>query len=114
MSAIAYIAIKALAGGLLVVAFSLVGEVLQPKRFAGVFSAAPAIALASLLLTAYLKGATMATPQAAGMLVGSVGMIVYCFFSLFAVDRFKAMVGSIGAWVTWFAVAGGLYILVWR
>ena len=35
MSPLAFVAIKALVGGLLVVAFSLVGEVLQPERFAG-------------------------------------------------------------------------------
>jgi hypothetical protein len=56
----------------------------------------------------------MAIPQTAGMLIGSAAMIVYCFFSLFAVDRFHALVGSIGAWITWFAVAGGLYLLVSR
>lgn len=114
MSAAGYVALKALAGGLLVVAFSLVGEVLQPKRFAGVFSAAPAVAFASLLLTGYLKGPAMGIPQATGMLIGSAGMIVYCVFSLFAVDRFHALVGSIGSWITWFAVAGGLYLLVAR
>ena len=109
-----YIALKALAGGLLVVAFSLVGQVIQPKRFAGIFSAAPAVALASLLLTAYVKGVAMALPQATGMLVGSAAMIVYCVFTLFAVDRFHALLGSIGAWLAWFAVAGGLYLLVER
>jgi hypothetical protein len=114
MSPVAYIGLKALAGGLLVVAFSLVGQALEPKRFAGVFSAAPAVALASLLLTAYLKGPGMAIPQTAGMLIGSAAMIVYCFFSLFAVDRFHALLGSVGAWITWFAVAGGLYLLVSR
>ena len=34
-------AIRALNGGLFVIAFALVGEVLDPKRFAGLFSAAP-------------------------------------------------------------------------
>jgi hypothetical protein len=34
------LAVKALNGGLFVVAFALVGEVLDPKRFAGLFSAA--------------------------------------------------------------------------
>ena len=114
MSGVAYIGLKALAGGLLVVAFSLVGQVVQPKRFAGVFTAAPAVALASLLLTAHVKGVGMAVPQATGMIVGSAGMIVYCIFTLFAVDRFHALLGSIGAWLAWFAVAGSLFLLVER
>jgi uncharacterized membrane protein (GlpM family) len=114
MSPLVYIGLKALAGGLLVVAFSLLAEAVQPKRFAGVFSAAPAIALASLLLTAYLKGTSMALAQTSGMLLGSAAMVVYCAFSLFAVDRFRALLGSIGAWAAWFVVAGGLYLVLER
>lgn len=114
MSPLAFVAIKALVGGLLVVAFSLVGEVLQPKRFAGVFSTAPAVALASLLLTSLVKGPSMAIPPIAGMMTGSAAMIVYCAVSLFAVDRFHALVGSVTAWLAWFAVAGGLYLVLQR
>jgi hypothetical protein len=40
--------IKGVAGGSLVVAFALLSEGLSPKRFAGLFSAAPAVALAGL------------------------------------------------------------------
>jgi hypothetical protein len=36
-----------MAGGALVVAFALLSETLKPKRFAGLFSAAPAVALAA-------------------------------------------------------------------
>jgi hypothetical protein len=114
MSPVLLIAIKALAAGLLVVAFSMVGAVLQPKRFAGIFSAAPAVALASLLLTAAFKGAGSAIPQTTGMIIGSVAMIVYCAVTLFTVDRFRALVGSLTAWLAWFAVAGGLYLVLER
>lgn len=114
MSAITFVAIKAVVGGLLVVVFSLVGQVVQPKRFAGVFSAAPAVALASLLLTSLIKGPSMAIPQTVGMIIGSAAMIVYCAVTLFAVDRFRALVGSLAAWLAWFAVAGGLYLILER
>ncbi len=96
----------------MVVAFSLVGQVLQPKRFAGVFSAAPAVALASLLLTSLVKGSVTAIPQTIGMIIGSAAMILYCAVTLFAVDRFHALVGSLAAWLAWFTVAGGLYLVV--
>jgi hypothetical protein len=39
------LAVKALLGGAAVVAFSLVGQAGHSKRFAGLFSAAPSVAL---------------------------------------------------------------------
>jgi hypothetical protein len=38
------LAVKAVYGGLFVVLFSLIAELLTPKRFAGLFSAAPSVA----------------------------------------------------------------------
>lgn len=114
MSPVLFIGIKALAAGLLVITFSLLGAVLNPKRFAGLFSAAPAVALASLLLTSVVKGPSSAIPQTTGMIMGSLAMIVYCAITLFTVDRFRALLGSVAAWLAWFAVAGGLYLIVER
>ena len=114
MAPILLVAVKALAAGLLVIAFSLVGAVLQPKRFAGVFSAAPAVALASLLLTALVKGPSTAIEATTGMIIGGVAMIVYCAVTLFSVDRFRALIGSSTAWLAWFLVAGGLYLVLLR
>ena len=48
MKEIAPLALKALNGGLFVVAFALLAEMLKPKRFSGLFSAAPSIALGCL------------------------------------------------------------------
>jgi len=39
-----------------VVAFALLSDILQPKSFSGLFSAAPSIAMASLLITALASG----------------------------------------------------------
>lgn len=52
---------KAATGGAFVVAFALVSEVFSPKRFAGVFSAAPSAALGGLTVTLLAKG-----PQSPG------------------------------------------------
>jgi uncharacterized membrane protein (GlpM family) len=68
---------KGLAGGLLVVAFALLSQGLSPKRFAGLFSAAPAVALASLTITVLDKGAHDAHESAVGMIAGGVGMVAY-------------------------------------
>ena len=48
--------VKAVNGGLFVVLFSLIAEMLTPKRFAGLFSAAPSVALANLIVVIISKG----------------------------------------------------------
>ena len=69
--------VKGLAAGGLVVAFSVLSQGLSPKRFAGLFSAAPGIALASLAITLLDKGSHDARQSAVGMLAGSGAMIAY-------------------------------------
>jgi len=111
---IALIGLKALVGGLAVVGFSLIGQAGHPKRFAGLFSAAPSVALASLAMTVVAKGAGATLPYAQGMLIGSAGMIAYCLVSLVLINRLHALVGSSLAWLAWLAVAGGLYAAAGR
>ena len=108
------VAIKTVIGGLAVVGFSLIGESAKPKRFAGLFAAAPSVALASLAITATQKGGQGTIPYARGMFIGSIGMIAYCLVSLILIERLHALAGSILAWLAWFTVAGGLYLLLGR
>jgi uncharacterized membrane protein (GlpM family) len=108
------IVLKAIVGGLAVMAFSLIGEAGRPKRFAGLFAAAPSVAIASLAITAFAKGGTGAVPYARGMLIGSAGMVAYCLVSLYLIERLHALAGSVLSWSAWFVVAGGLYWLVGR
>ena len=49
--------LRFLAGGIAVSAFAALGDALRPKSFAGLFGAAPSIALATLLITLSHKGA---------------------------------------------------------
>ena len=111
---ISSMALKALIGGLAVVGFSLIGHAGHPKRFAGLFSAAPSVAVASLAITAIVKGADGAVPYARGMLIGSVGMLAYGVVSLYLIQRLHALIGSILAWLAWLVVAGGLYLVLGR
>jgi len=109
---IALIGLKALVGGFVVVGFSLIGQAGHPKRFAGLFSAAPSVALASLAMTVVARGTDATLAYAQGMLIGSAGMVAYCLVSLVLIDRLHALVGSILAWLAWLAVAGGVYLAV--
>jgi hypothetical protein len=52
--------IRFLAGGIAVPVFAALGDTLRPKSFAGLFGAAPSIALATLLITLSQKGAPFA------------------------------------------------------
>jgi hypothetical protein len=58
--------LKGLVGGTLVVLFALVGEVVRPRRLAGITSAGPSVAAAGLLVTLLTSGATriMRRPRA--------------------------------------------------
>jgi uncharacterized membrane protein (GlpM family) len=108
------ISLKALIGGLAVVAFSLIGQAGHPKRFAGLFSAAPSVAVASLGITVITKRADGAIPYAEAMLIGSAGMLAYCLVSLYLIERLHALVGSIVSWLAWLIVAGGLHLTFGR
>src|ERR1041385_1352818 len=94
---------RALAGGTLVVVFALIAEVLSPKAFAGLFAAAPSVALASLAITTATETAAKAREAATGMTVGGVAMAGSCVVAVAAIPRLKALWGSAAAWVAWLA-----------
>jgi hypothetical protein len=103
------LALRGLAGGILVVVFALIGEVVTPKAFSGLFSAAPSVAVASLAITVVAEGAGRARQDSIGMVVGGLAMIACCVLAAVAVPRLRALGGSAAAWVAWPAVALGLY-----
>lgn len=113
MSDLLTLGVKGLLGGLFVMAFAALSESLRPKSFAGLFGAAPSIALASLLVIVITKGSVTAREQSLGMIGGAVAMVVYCFSATFAVDRWGALRGSLFAFTTWFAAAGVFAAALW-
>lgn len=87
------IGVQAVDGGLFVTAFAVLGEMLQPKRFAGVFGASPAVALANLLVIALVEGDAAARSSADGMIVGAAAFVVACLAAIPAVRRWGAVRG---------------------
>ena len=71
------IIVRVIAGGVVVTAFSILGSLLKPKSFAGLFGAAPSVALATLFLTVAKDGKAYASLEARSMILGSVAFIVY-------------------------------------
>jgi len=70
------VAIRFVVGGSIVSAFAIVGDILKPKSFAGLFGAAPSVALATLLLTIYSKGAIFAAAEARAMIGGVIALLI--------------------------------------
>jgi uncharacterized membrane protein (GlpM family) len=97
--------IKGIAGGSLVVAFALLSEGLSPKRFAGLFSAAPAVALAGLTIVVLDKGAHEAHENAVGMIAGGAGMVAYAALAVSLLRRMRASRAAAVALIAWLAVA---------
>jgi len=106
------VALKALAGGLFVLAFAALAQTISPKRFAGVFSAAPSVALGSLLVTLAFSGAGDVGRSARGMQVGAVAFTVYCLAAVPLIRRWGAWRGSAAALGAWTVVAFAGYLLV--
>lgn len=106
------VALKALAGGLLVLAFAALSKGLKPQRFAGVFSAAPSVALGSLAVTLAFTGSKDLATIGAGMAVGATAFVVYCVATAPLVRRFGAWKGSAAGLLVWAAVAAVGYAAV--
>lgn len=101
--------LRAVAAGLLVIVFALIGEVFKPKAFSGLFAAAPSVAVASLAVTLGFQGPARALAEVAGMAIGGVAMTACCVVAVAAIPRFRAVAGSLLAWVAWSVVGLGLY-----
>jgi uncharacterized membrane protein (GlpM family) len=104
------IPIRAAAGGLLVLAFAVLSEAVKPKRFAGLFSAAPAVAIAGLVVTVATGPASDAKDGALGMLAGAAGMMAYATAVVALLKRQRPHAASAVAMLVWFALAGALSV----
>jgi len=103
------IAAKAIAGGCLVVAFSMLSDRLKPKTLAGLFSGAPSVALASLGLTALAMGSGKTALAATSMIAGAAGMVAFCAVAIALEQKVGAITSSAMAWISWAAVAGAVF-----
>jgi len=108
------VGLKTFIGGTLVVAFSALGDSLKPKAFAGLFAAAPSVALASLAVTVLTSGPAKAAVSSRGMIAGAVGMVAYCIAASALVRRFGAIAGSALAYFFWLVPSALVYWLFIR
>jgi dolichol kinase len=103
--------IRFLIGGAVLSVFALIGDVLKPKSFAGLFGAAPSVALATLVLTMAAEGAPYAAIEARSMIAGAIAFFVSASLVSWILMRYplRALWVTLGAMPLWFAVAFGLW-----
>lgn len=109
MKEVGILALRGLAGGTLVVLFALVSEAVKPKAFAGIFAAAPSVAVASLAISVIADGADKARMASVGMVVGGVGMAACCTMAVATIPQLRAVKGSLVSVGVWLLVGLGLY-----
>ena len=91
----------------------MLGDMLRPKSFAGLFSAAPSIALATLALTIHRYGKGYAAEEATTMVFGAIAFFVYCVLASLILRRFRpsALIASFAVLPIWFAISIGSWIV---
>ena len=108
------IVIRFFIGGAVVSGFAVISDLLKPKSFAGLFGAAPSVALASLVLCALTQPRINAVLEARSMMLGAVALFVYALAVSYLLLRFKvaALPVALSALLLWTGVAVGLWYAV--
>jgi hypothetical protein len=100
--------IRFLIGGIVVSLFAALGDILRPKSFAGLFGAAPSIALATIGLTILHDGKAYAALECRSMI------FAYALLVGWVLRRYKprALFTSLALMPIWFVVSLGLWFLL--
>jgi hypothetical protein len=101
--------IRFIAGGAVVSIFAVLGDLLRPKSFAGLFGAAPSVALVTLALAFAKQGSAYVAVEGRSMLLGSLALTLYSIAvcQLLIRMRVSAMTASILAMIVW--LGGALF-----
>lgn len=102
-----------LAGGLIVSLFAVIGDVVRPKGFAGLFGAAPSVALATLTLAVLADGRAYAAVEARSMVAGAIAFVAYALGCLYIMSRKhgKAAPTTLAMLAVWGICAFGMWAM---
>ena len=109
--------LRFLIGGAVISAFALLGDVLRPKSFVGLFGAVPSIALATVGMTIARRGKEYAATEARSMVLGAIAFCVYAYLVSQALVRYRrsTMATTLVLMPVWLGVSLGLsWVLVLR
>ena len=101
-------------GGVVVSIFAILADLLKPKSFAGLFSASPSVALATIGLTILTEGTVYAAQESRSMIAGAAAFCLYsCLCAcLLARQQWDAARASVFSLLLWFVCAFGLWFLI--
>jgi hypothetical protein len=107
--------VRFIAGGAIVSAFAIIGDVLKPKSFAGLFGAAPSVALATLAMTAVSDGSSYTAIEGRSMMAGAIAFFVYASVvsRIMMRYKFRASLVTFCSVPVWLAVSSCIYYLLW-
>ena len=110
------ILIRFLIGGISVSTFALLGDLFKPKSFAGLFGAAPSVALATLALSVIVEGRDNAATQSISMMLSCVAL--FCYSSYLSWTMMHRPMRTIWATIlflpVWAVVSFGLWAMLLR
>ena len=98
-------------GGVVVSVFAILADLLKPKSFAGLFGAAPSVALATLALTVSRNGVEYASTESRSMLAGAIALGFYALVvcRLLLRQRLQPLAATLRSIGIWFLAAFGLW-----
>jgi uncharacterized membrane protein (GlpM family) len=110
------IVLRFLVGGAVVSFFSVAGDTLKPKSFAGLLGAAPSVALATLSLAVMKDGKSFAQSEARSMMLGAIAFFFYAWLVSWLLVRRKlpALAVTASSMFLWLAAAFGLWFVTLR
>jgi hypothetical protein len=108
--------LRFLFGGIIISAFAALGDIFRPKSFAGLFGAAPSIALATLGLTIAHNGKFYAATEARSMALGAIAFFIYASAACFLLMRYKspALATTFALLPLWLGTALALWAILLR
>jgi hypothetical protein len=107
--------IRFVVGGIAVSFFAVFGDMLRPKSFAGLFGAAPSIAMATLLGIAIAQhGKAYAATEARSMMIGAIALWLYSSGVCWLMERHRvsALPATCTMMALWLVCALGLQWLL--
>lgn len=108
--------VRFLVGGVAVCGFAMLGDLFKPKTFAGLFGAAPSIALATLGLTILKEGTRYAAVEGRSMAAGAAAFFAFASLVswLLMRKRWPVLRSSGVSMFAWFIVAFALWFAILR
>jgi len=103
-------------GGAIVSIFAVIAEVCRPKSFAGLFGAAPSVALTTLGIAIMQHGKDYAAVESRSMVCGAIAFFIYAAVASWVLMRHKAraLTATAGLLPLWLGASLALLFLTSR